>query len=58
LGPIEVRVMVESFLHASMFFITASSTPDMCLLPSFSRSDIPIPPVLPMNEVMAASCPP
>ena len=43
-GPMEVRVMVESFLHASMFFITASSTPEKCLCPSLSKSVRPTPP--------------
>lgn len=34
LGPREVRVILESCLHASTFLITASSSPDMCLCPS------------------------
>jgi hypothetical protein len=34
LGPSEVRVILESCLHASTFLITASSRPDMCLCPS------------------------
>lgn len=34
LGPREVRVILESCLHASTFLITASSSPDRCLCPS------------------------
>mmetsp|Transcript_18910 Transcript_18910/g.46418 ORF Transcript_18910/g.46418 Transcript_18910/m.46418 type:complete len:267 (+) Transcript_18910:474-1274(+) len=44
LGPIDVRVISESFLHASMFFSTASSTPEKCLAPSLRRSVSPTPP--------------
>ena len=34
LGPREVRVILESCLHASTFLITASSSPVRCLCPS------------------------
>lgn len=44
LGPMEVRVMVESFLHASMFFKTASSMPEKCFEPSLRRSVSDTPP--------------
>ena len=37
-GPSEVRVILESCLQASMFLMTASSRPDRCLWPSFSRA--------------------
>ena len=39
LGPREVRVILESCLHASTFLITASSRPDMCLCPSCDKRD-------------------
>ena len=38
LGPIEVLVIRDSCLQASMFFSTASSRPDRCLCPSFSMA--------------------
>lgn len=41
LGPSEVRVMVDNCLQASMFFRTASSSPERCLCPSLSMPCIP-----------------
>lgn len=38
LGPRDVFVICASALHASMFFITASSTPLKCLCPSFNMA--------------------
>lgn len=37
-GPMEVRVIWDRALQASMFFITASSTPLKCLCPSLSMA--------------------
>jgi hypothetical protein len=52
LGPIEVRVISDSFLQASMFLSTASSTPEKCLAPSFNKSVIDTPPDDLRNWVM------
>ncbi len=36
-GPREVRVILDNFLQASMFFNTTASRPEYCLCPSFKR---------------------
>jgi hypothetical protein len=37
-GPKDVRVICDRALQASMFFMTASSTPLKCLCPSFNMA--------------------
>ncbi len=36
-GPSEVRVILDNFLQASIFFNTTASSPEYCLCPSFNR---------------------
>ena len=38
LGPMDVRVILDSCLQASMFLTTASSRPDKCRWPSLSMA--------------------
>mmetsp|Transcript_2621 Transcript_2621/g.4143 ORF Transcript_2621/g.4143 Transcript_2621/m.4143 type:complete len:322 (-) Transcript_2621:27-992(-) len=58
LGPRDVRVILESCLHASTFLITASSRPDRCVCPSLSMDWSPYgsPPDMTSYRLVVLSC--